>query len=202
MSSKSAPLFRRLSRRLFRHSVHRLFTQHLSQTFRQSLTGSFHPVGMAVLLLVVITANGCNHLPPPGLKTPGVSASEIQITEIGYTQIKFSLSLSTTNPNDVVLPLSNLLVDLELLGQPFANGRAKQDYFELAAGAVSVVPIEFVVPTSRVRELLRSIKSGDQDRFDYRLKGSANWGKDGVLLPFERVGELQSLKRLFDLFKR
>ncbi len=147
-------------------------------------------------------ATGCAHLPPPGLDAPELSISEIQISEFSVAQIRFSLSVTARNPNDVVLPFSRLDMDLELLGQPFAKGRAKEEYFELPPRSLSIVPIDFVVPTARVRTFFRSLSQGDAGRFDYRLKGSANWGKDGILLPFDKKGEMQTMKRLIELLQR
>ena len=158
--------------------------------------------GFALLLQAACFVFGCAWLPPPGLIAPEVSLSEIRINEISLTKIRFSLNVAARNPNDVVLPLSRLEIDLEMLGMPFAKGRAKDDYFELPAGSLSTVPIEFVVPASRVRAILRGLSQGEASRFDYRVSGSANWGRDGVLLPFERKAEMQAMKRLFELLQR
>lgn len=145
---------------------------------------------------------GCGGLPPANLKAPQVEVSEIQFGEVSLALVKFALNLAVFNPNQSVLALSQLTVEVDLLDQPFARGNARQAYFELPATATSNVPIEFSVPTARIRALARSIALGAGNPYHYRVKGSANWGRDGIALPFQRTGEWQALKRLFELLHR
>lgn len=145
------------------------------------------------------TLAACAHVPPLGLKAPEVRASDIQLKEIGLKQIRFILSVDAFNPNSTTLPLSGLKVDLDLLGQPFAQGAGRDAYFELPANATTRLPIEFVVTTARLRDLLRNFRPENPAAYEYTLRGSAHWGTDGMLMPFERRGELASLRRLAEL---
>lgn len=149
-----------------------------------------------------VAAVACTHVPPLGLKPPELRAGEVQIREISLSQVRLTLNLDAFNPNEVVLPFSHLRVDVDLFGYPFAQGTARDSYVELPPATTSSIPIEFVVPASRLKELAQNLRLVERPQFDYRLRGSAVWGTNGVQMPFERRGELPGLRRLFELLRR
>jgi len=156
---------------------------------------------MLVVACVSIAAAACGVVPPIGLKPPKVTVADLAIRSLGLSEIRFALVLDAHNPNDVEVPLTNLRFDLELLGRPFASGAALAPSVTLAAGATQAVPIEFTVPTARLLELLRDVGQANRRRLDYRLHGSANWGKSPFSIPFERRGEFETLQKLRELIE-
>jgi len=148
-----------------------------------------------------LAAAACGVLPPIGLQRPKVTVADLSIRSLGLKEIRFALLLDAHNPNGVDVPLSNLRFDLELLGRPFASGAALEPTVTLAAGATRSVPIEFAVPTSRLVELLRELRLPERAPLDYRLHGSANWGRSPFTIPFERRGEFETLQKLREWFE-
>lgn len=153
-------------------------------------------------VLGAATLSSCGLLPPLGLKAPQFSVSDFRVVDIGLSQVRFAVTVAVFNPNAVVLPISSLVVDVEVLERPLGQGTARESLLELAAQRSTDVPIDFVVPTARVRELFRALRSADTSRFGYVVRGSARWGADGITLPFRRDGELQGLRRLSELLQR
>jgi len=150
---------------------------------------------------LALAAAACGLVPPIGLQAPKVTVADLSIRSLGLKEIRFALLLDARNPNDVDVPLSNLRFDLDLLGRPFASGAALEPTVTLAAGATRSVPIEFAVPTSRLLEVLREVRGSERAPLDYRLHGSANWGKSPFSIPFERRGELETLRKLRELLE-
>lgn len=150
----------------------------------------------------VVLLPGCGVFPPLGLKPPQLNVSDFRIVDIGLSQIRFAVTVAVQNPNPVVLPLSNVSVDVDVLDRPLGQGAARETTLELAAERSTEVPIDFVVPTARVRELFRALRSAETAKFGYVIRGSARWGSDGITIPFRREGELQGLRRLAELLQR
>lgn len=138
-------------------------------------------------------------LPPPDLKTPSISVSDIAVRDLGFSELRFAVTVRADNPNDIEIPLSNLKFDLDLLGRPFAQGMTDDARLKLPARAARDVPIEFTVPTTRLLDLLSAARSAGLSNLSYRLKGSANWGVSPFAIPFEKSGNLDALQRLRDL---
>ena len=162
---------------------------------RHRLRGTL--VGCA--LAAALTAAGCNALPPPDLKTPKISVSDVALRDLGLSELRFAVTVRAENPNDIELPLSNLQFELDLLGRPFAKGAADDARLKLPARAARDVPIEFTVPTTRILDLLSAARGAGLLNLSYRLKGSANWGSSPFAIPFEKSGNLDALQRLRDL---
>jgi LEA14-like dessication related protein len=159
-------------------------------------------LGACVALPGLAVLAACSTFPPPGLKPPKLSFAGLAVPAIGPSEIEFRLTVAADNPNDVELPLTNLQFELDLLGRPFATGGAREGAITLPRQGARLVPIVFTVPTSRLLDLLSAVRGGDAGRFEYRLRGSANWGDSPFKVPFEKSGDLEALQRLRKAFGR
>ncbi len=165
----------------------------------QKIARSVLPAMMALVLSACV-----GFIPPTNLKPPEVGFSDLEISDIGLSNIKFVVSIAADNKNDVDLPLNDMKFDLALMGNDFATGVAKESNLVVPKNSSKVVPIEFSVPTSRLINIIKTgIKkdANDLGKFNYVLKGSARWGTGPFTVPFERKGDLSALKSLSDLLK-
>lgn len=142
---------------------------------------------------------GCGVLPPADLLPPKVSVSDFAIGDLGFEEIRFALTLDTRNPNEIDVPLTDLVFDLDLFGREFARGRTVQRRITLAPGSRTAIPVEFSVPTARLLETIRDLKLSGGASLAYRLRGSARWGSSPFPIRFERAGDLDALRKLRDL---
>jgi LEA14-like dessication related protein len=154
-------------------------------------------------LVFALTLNACaNMIPPTNLKSPEVGFSDLTVSDIGLSNIKFVVTVAADNKNDVDVPLSDMKFDLALMGTDFATGVARETNLVLPKNSSKTVPIEFSVPTAKLINLIKSNvlkNTGDLSQFNYVLKGSARWGTGPFSVPFERKGDLSALKSLADL---
>ncbi|MGB7183798.1 MAG: LEA type 2 family protein [Burkholderiaceae bacterium] len=153
--------------------------------------------GAAAITLTV--ASGCASLPPPNLKPPTLGFKNFSVTQIGFENIGFALTLDANNPNAVTLPISNLNFDLALLGKPFAKGTAQDSSIQLPANASSDVKVNFVISTSNLLRTVANLQNAGLENLSYALNGSANWGNTPLKLPFERKGSLDVLRQFQEL---
>lgn len=142
---------------------------------------------------------GCGVLPPPNLQPPQLAFSDVALGAIGLDRVEFELTVAASNPNDVDLPLTDLRCDLYLFEQLVASGVARDPSFTLPRRGTVDVPIEFVVPTSRLLDLVRNLRLRDLETLRYRLAGSARWGSLPFTIPFERAGDFGALRRLIEM---
>lgn len=140
-------------------------------------------------------------MPPPDLKTPKLAFGGLSVPRIGLSEVDFLLTVIADNPNDLEVPLSNIRFDLDLFGQAFASGGTREPTLTLPRLGSREVPIEFTVPTSRLVELISRVRRNGVERFEYRLRGSANWGSSPFAIPFEKSGDLEALRQLGKLFR-
>lgn len=143
----------------------------------------------------------CGVLPPADLVAPRVSVADVSVRDLGLEEIRFELTLDTDNPNDVDVPLTDLVFDLDLFGRSFAVGRTVQRSITLARGARTAIPVQFTVPTSRLLDALRELRLEGGAPLAYRLRGSARWGASPFPVRFERAGDLDALRKLRDLLQ-
>lgn len=158
-------------------------------------------LGLTLTAAMTGVVGACGLLPPPGLKSPQVKIGEVSIRRITGSEIGLLVTLDTVNPNDREIPLSNLRVDLDLLGRPFGEGRAVESNLLLPPNAERAIPIEFTVRTARIVEVMRDLRLGSDSPFPYVLRGSANWGASPLPVRFERTGELEALRGLRNLLR-
>ena len=115
--------------------------------------------------------------------------------------MRFVVDVETENPNDIDVPLHDLDFELDLLGEPFAQGTVIDRALTLPARGTRTVPVEFTVPTARLIGLLRGMRGADFAQWNYRLAGKATWGWSGIPLHFDRRGDLQALRELTEVFR-
>lgn len=161
---------------------------------------------MGISSIVGSNLSGCNAIPPMNLKSPEVGFSDLAISDIGLSQVKFVVTVDAKNTNDVDIPLSDAKFELSLMGNSFANGVAKETAIVIPKNSSRAIPIEFTVPTSQIIDAVKKVVSKDPgaqplQNFNYVLKGSARWGSGPFTVPFERKGDLSALKKLTDLLR-
>ena len=166
---------------------------------RRTALGTALGTALSVALLLPLAA--CGVLPPADLKPPRLRFSDLRITELGPSEIRFVLGVDTENPNDVDVPLRNVGFQLDLLGQPFASGAVIDRAVTLPRTGTKTVPVEFTVPTARLLDVLRRARGSDLSSLGYRLRGSASWGRTGIPLDFDRQGNLEVLRNFADLLR-
>ena len=138
-------------------------------------------------------------LPPANLKPPTVAFSDLSIDSVSAERVRFTVRVSTQNPNAIDVPLSNVYFDLSILGRQLALGKVAEQRFTLPAGGSRELPIEFDVATADLRAVVMRMLSGPMPETVWEVKGTANWGASPLPLPFSRKGDASSLRRLREL---
>jgi LEA14-like dessication related protein len=161
---------------------------------------SRHPVARLIGLVLALFLAGCASLPPANLQPPDVSVADFALTDIGLDRLRFRLELDADNPNDFDMPLRNVRLDLTVFDVVLAEGFVVDSRVTLPALASRRLPVVFTVPTSRLLDVMQRFRGGSLNRFTYRLAGSARWGNTPFEVPFERSGDLDTLRRLLDIF--
>jgi LEA14-like dessication related protein len=159
-------------------------------------------LGIAALAgtLVGLAGVACGSLlPPADLKPPSIAFSELAIDSIGSERVRFTVRISTRNPNPVDLPLSNVYFDLAVLGQPLALGKVAEQRFTLPANGERDLPVALDVATADLRSVLVRLLAGPTPETVWELKGTANWGASPLPIPFQRRGDASNLRRLREL---
>lgn len=138
-----------------------------------------------VLLLAAIA--GCSGMVPklerPELQVVGV---ELQRGDLFSQQLR--VRMRVTNPNDRVLPVRSITYQVELAGEPFAQGESERN-FEVPALGSTEFDVGMTANVAGV--LLRMLGGGNRQTMDYRLTGKVQLAS-GVLrsIPFEEKGSL------------
>lgn len=140
-------------------------------------------------------------LPPADLQPPSLRVADFAIESVSVERVVFTVRIATRNPNAVDIPLSNVRFDASLLGQSIAKGAVAEQRFTLPAGGTREVPVSFTVAAADLRRLLARLAIGPLPEAVWELKGTAQWADSPFPIPFERRGELGSLKWLRELFK-
>ncbi len=138
------------------------------------------------LLFVVLAVTGCARFGDP--IPPQVRLADLRPLAGGLLEQRFRLDLRVTNPNDFSLNIRAVSVDLDLNGQPFANGLSNQSVTIPALGN-AVVPVEVSSGILAVVQQLMGMTQSTE--FSYRMTGIAylgGFGRDDV--PFEQSGSL------------
>ncbi len=138
-----------------------------------------------VLLLAAIA--GCSGMVPklerPELQVVGV---ELQRGDLFSQQLR--VRMRVTNPNDRVLPVRSITYQVELAGEPFAQGESERN-FEVPALGSTEFDVGMTANVAGV--LLRMLGGGNRQTMDYRLTGKVQLAS-GLLrsIPFEEKGSL------------
>ena len=141
----------------------------------------------------------CNTIPPLNLKSPELSFSDISVSDIGLSKVKFIVTVNAQNTNDVDIPLSDMKFNLALMDNQFATGVVNDAATMIPKKGSKAIPIEFTVGTSQLIDMVRKLNIKELGSFTYKLNGSAKWGSGPFTIPFERKGDLQALKKLSDM---
>jgi len=122
-------------------------------------------------------------------KPPSIQLSNIRLGNGGLLNQELLIEIRIGNPNDFELPLTGLTFELEVNGQPFADG--------LSNTAVTVPRLGYAtVPVTGNTNILSVFRQlmflGKSDTITYRLHGTAYVGRLGInrSVPYERKGKL------------
>ena len=142
--------------------------------------------------IVVALLAGC----AAPLQKPDVSVAGVELVGIGLVEQRLLLKLNVSNPNDVDLPVKALSFDLELDGQPFANGAAEQPV-TIARHAEAQLAVKVV---TRLGDVIKQLKAARQNgKLGYRIHGRVELESSAgpTRVAFDRSGEvsLSALER-------
>ncbi len=137
------------------------------------------------ILLILPLLGACNTV--PDVQEPHVSVENIDLGGGNFLGQQLLLTLRLTNPNDFDIPIDGLRAEMELDGQPFAQGVSNYRATLPRLGSV-LVPLEANIS---MMELVRQVMSlGQARRFDYVLFGDVFVvGQSFRNVPFEKTGE-------------
>lgn len=142
------------------------------------------------ILLAVFLLFGCagGHV----IEKPQVSLAGLQIEKLGLNEQTFLIVLRIDNPNSFPLSADGADFKLEIEGDNFAGG-ASQEPIALPGRGQAQVKLRVNTRLQLFKKHMRSIIQADKP-LEYRLSGRLNvsWLPAGI--PFERSGQLPSLK--------
>lgn len=119
---------------------------------------------------------------------PEVSLAGLDLIGLGLFEQRFLIRLRIENPNDVALPISGLVFDVELNGQPFARGLSDKAV-TVPRRSEAILEVQATSDLGRVLGQIRELQKSGRDRVDYRMSGRLSLEGVGSL-PFERKGDL------------
>jgi LEA14-like dessication related protein len=139
---------------------------------------------IVAILLIMPLLGACNTV--PGVQEPYVSVENIDLGSGNLLGQQMLLTLRLTNPNDFDIPLDGLRAQMDLNGQPFAQGVSNYRTTLPRLGSV-VVPLEASIS---MMNLVRQVMSlGQAKSFDYVLSGDVFVvGQSFRNVPFEKTG--------------
>lgn len=143
---------------------------------------------LAVLALLVPL--GC--VTPQDAKPPTIDLENLSLVSTGLLSQELRLHIKIGNPNDFAIPLTGLAFQLEVNGQPFADGLSNQS---VTVPRLSYATVPVMGNTNTLSLIRQLMTLGDRDRIDYRLFGTAYVRKLGQndAVPFQRKGSLSLL---------
>lgn len=130
-----------------------------------------------------------------GLTPPQVSLGEIELEDVGFTEVKLLVRMKVDNPNTRQIPIGSVVCQVDVLGQRLADGQSLNQVIVPSKGSAEV-PLRMTIPTRRMLDIARNAPASDPGQYSYRVSGHAQWGSSSTNIPFERSG---NLKGLFDL---
>jgi len=145
-------------------------------------------VALAIVANSLVAA-GCAGLGAK-LDSPRVSVVGIRALEASLFEQTLEVRMRVQNPNTLDIPVRGLDVDVELAGEPFAQGISARQFTVPARGEAE---FDMIVTAHAATALLRIATASRQEReqVGYRLKGKLST-KLGMLrsIPFEETGTL------------
>lgn len=122
-------------------------------------------------------------------KPPSIQLSNLRLGNGGLLNQELLIEIRVGNPNNFELPLTGLTFELEVNGQPFADGLSNATVTVPRLGYATVP----VTGNTNILSVFRQLMFlGKTDRITYRLHGTAYVGRLGInqSIPYERKGEL------------
>ena len=139
------------------------------------------------IVFVLLAPLGC--ATPENVQPPSINLTNLQLGLPGLLSQELKLSVRIGNPNDFDIPLTGLSFNLEVNGQPFAEGLSNES---VTVPRLGYANLEVDGNASTLSLIMQFMTLGQRDKIDYRLFGRAHVGhlgfKDAV--PFERKGSL------------
>jgi LEA14-like dessication related protein len=126
---------------------------------------------------------------PLDLEPPQVSLAGIRIAKLTPDAQRFVLSLRVRNPNMMDIPLHSLSYQLELNGEPVANGRRNKPV-TLPGGAEKTVDVEADASMQEVINQMQQMAGKGFPPVKYRLHGEFRLGNGSTPMPFEQSGSI------------
>lgn len=136
-------------------------------------------------LAAALALGGCTHL-GTGLEAPRISLADITIQQSSGLESAFLVKLRVVNPNDVVLDVQAVTLDLEINETPFASGASPSAVSIPAFGSEILSLQAYSSVIHMVRSMIGIHRSG---QLSYRAKGRLRLG--GMvppLVPFDTSG--------------
>lgn len=124
------------------------------------------------------------------LESPNVSVVGIRAVKADLFEQRLEVRLRVDNPNSFDIPVRGLEVNVELAGEPFAQGSSAREFTVPAGGEAE---FDMLVTAHAATALLRIASAGREEReqIGYRLSGKLST-RLGLLrsIPFEEAGTL------------
>lgn len=141
-----------------------------------------------LLLITVLSLSGCSYLTretvPPRVQLVGLQLQTAQLLEQRYL-----MTVSIENPNDFVLDINGIDFNVELNGEPFAQGVSNKEVSVPGFGDT----VTDILVSSSILTLLKQMNGGDNVK--YRVSGHVKLKGLPIPVSFESVGDLNSLAK-------
>jgi LEA14-like dessication related protein len=133
----------------------------------------------------VLTLMGCSAFLPK-LETPRLSVVALELGKSDFFAQHLKVRMRVENPNDRALPVKRLTYQLEVAGQPFAQGAADESFTVPALGETQ---FDMTVTADMAGAVMRLLGRGLNSQIEYRIVGKVEFEHGFVRsVPFEQKG--------------
>lgn len=146
----------------------------------------------AAILTAFLLLGGCARMQ---LQTPSVTLAGIEVVEANLFEQQLGLKLRVLNPNTVEIPINGLNFEVELNGEPFANGVSDKAVVVPRLGEAVLEVRAFSGLVGIVRQI-QGLARGNVDVLSYRIKGRLLVGPSSFGMDFDERGKLEMPKAL------
>ena len=126
--------------------------------------------------------------PPPNLKAPEIAISDLTLGRVDFGTTRFELMIDARNPNVDDIVLTDVVLDLRVLGVDLGSGILPTHRILLAGDRLTRIPVRFEMPSTRLLALGTRLGIGALFSPSYRIDGSARWGETAYRFPLAREG--------------
>ena len=135
--------------------------------------------------LAVLTCIGCSAFLPK-LEAPRLSVVTLELGKSDFFAQHLKVRMRVDNPNDRALPVKRLTYQLEVAGQPFAQGAADESFTVPALGETE---FDMSVTADMAGAVMRLFSRGLNSEIEYRIVGKVEFARGFVRsVPFEQKG--------------